>query len=431
MFPQWDIIKEAMYEKTVSKNGLRIITVPQKGTRAVTVLVLVGTGSKYETREISGVSHFLEHMFFKGTKKRPDKLEIAETLDKIGGIYNAFTGEEYTGYYAKVRAAKIDLALDWVSDIFLNSLLPSTEIKKEKGVILEEINMRRDHPMAYVEILWNRLLYGDQPAGWDIAGTKETVQKMGRKELFSYMKRQYTASNTIVCVSGSIENSVADKVKKYFSGISADDPFSKPEVVEKQSKPECLLHFRRTDQTHLCLGARGYNLFHPKRYSQEILAVILGGMMSSRLFMEVREKLGLAYYIKTSCDSNPDTGYLMTQAGVDNKNAEKAVSVILREYRKLAKTEISSKELKKAKEYMKGKMALLLESSDALASFYGSQEILEKRILTPEEVYKKIDKVSSEDVIEASREIFKPAKLNLALLGPFKDKNKFINILKK
>jgi len=164
-----------MFKKTTLKNGLRIITVSQKSTQAVTVLALVGTGSKYETEKISGISHFLEHMFFKGTKKRPDKLEIAETLDKIGGIYNAFTGEDYTGYFAKVAASQFDLALDWVSDIYLNSLLPEKEAKKEKGVIIEEINMIYDNPMAYVEILWNKLLYGDQPAGWDIAGTKESV----------------------------------------------------------------------------------------------------------------------------------------------------------------------------------------------------------------------------------------------------------------
>lgn len=404
---------------------------PQKSTEAVTVLALVGTGSKYENKEISGISHFLEHMFFKGTKKRPNKLDIAETLDKVGGIYNAFTGEDYTGYFAKVAAPRFELALDWVSDIFLNSLLPEKEVAKEKGVITEEINMIYDNPMAHVGVLWSRLLYGDQPAGWDIAGTKESVSQMTRQKLFDYMQSQYVASNAIICVAGKISNGRAvNKIKKYFSGIQ-EAPFKqKAKVIERQTQPECLPYFKETDQTHLCFGARGYNLFHPKRYAQDILGIILGGMMSSRLFMEVRDNLGLAYYIRTEADANPDTGYLVTQAGVDNKNAEKAVSVIWKEYKKIAEKKVPADELKKAKDYITGKMALLFESSDALASFYGSQELLKKEILTPEEIYAKINKVSAEDVLRAANDIFKPEKINLALVGPFKDKKPFQKILK-
>jgi len=419
-----------MFKKITLKNGLRIITMPQKSTQAVTVLVLVGTGSKYEKKDINGISHFLEHMFFKGTKNRPDKLEIAETLDKIGGIYNAFTGEDYTGYFAKVAASQLDVALDWVSDIFLNSLLPEKEMEKEKGVITEEINMIYDNPMAHVGVLWSKLLYGDQPAGWDIAGTKESVSRMTRQKLSDYMGSQYVASNTIVCVAGQIKNDTEDKIKKYFSG-SKDGSFApKAKVVERQTQPECLLHFKETDQTHLCFGARAYNLFHPQRYAQDILGVILGGMMSSRLFMEVRDKLGLAYYIRTEAEANPDTGYLVTQAGVDNKNAEKAVAVILKEYKKISQERVSPKELKKVKDFMKGKMTLLLESSDAVASFCGIQALLENDILTPEEIYAKINKVSAADVLKVAKDIFRPENLNLALVGPFKDKELFEKIIK-
>ena len=419
-----------MFKKITLKNGLRIITMPQKSTQAVTVLVLVGTGSKYEKKDINGISHFLEHMFFKGTKNRPDKLEIAETLDKIGGIYNAFTGEDYTGYFAKVAASQLDVALDWVSDIFLNSLLPEKEMEKEKGVITEEINMIYDNPMAHVGVLWSKLLYGDQPAGWDIAGTKESVSRMTRQKLSDYMGSQYVASNTIVCVAGQIKKDTEDKIKKYFSG-SKDGSFApKAKVVERQTQPECLLHFKETDQTHLCFGARAYNLFHPQRYAQDILGVILGGMMSSRLFMEVRDKLGLAYYIRTEAEANPDTGYLVTQAGVDNKNAEKAVAVILKEYKKISQERVSPKELKKVKDFTKGKMTLLLESSDAVASFCGIQALLEKDILTPEEIYAKINKVSAADVLKAAKDIFRPENLNLALVGPFKDKELFEKIIK-
>jgi len=420
-----------MFKKTTLSNGLRIITVPQKGTQAVTVLVLVGTGSKYEKKEINGISHFIEHLFFKGTKKRPSPLAVVEPLDKIGGIYNAFTSEDYTGYFTKVAASYFDLALDWVSDIYLNSLLPEKEIKKERRVIIEEINMHCDHPMSYVGILWSKLLYGDQPAGWDVAGTKESVMKISRQNLISYMKNQYVAQNTIICAAGKINSSVAiNKVKKYFSKINTTKPLKKSKVVERQTIPECLLHPRKTDQTHLCLGVRGYNLFHPQRFAQELLGIILGGMMSSRLFMEVRGKLGIAYYITTSVDSDPDTGYLVTQAGVDNEKIEKAISVILKEYKKVTQRKVPKDELKKAKDCIKGKTTLLLESSDAQASFYAGQELLEKKILTPEEIFAKIDKVAAEDILKVAKDIFQPKRLNLALIGPFKDKAKFQKLLK-
>ena len=420
-----------MFRKIIFKNGLRIITAPQKNTQAVTVLVLVGTGSKYEKKEINGISHFLEHMYFKGTKKRPSTEVIAGTLDKIGGIYNAFTGEEYTGYFAKVASSYFDLALEWVSDIFLNSILPEKEIEKEKGVITEEINMIYDHPMSYVQTLWTKLLYGDQPAGWDIAGTKETVSKMSREKLSDYMKRQYVAKNTIISIAGNFDEKEAiSKVKKYFSKIKKTRPITKPKVIEKQEKPEVLLHFRQTDQTHLCFGVRAFNLFHPQRYALDLLTVILGGMMSSRLFIEVRAKLGIAYYINTSSEMNPDTGFLFTQAGLDNKNVEKGIFTILKEYKKISEKKVPREELKKAKDYLKGKTTLLLESSDAQASFYATQEILEKKILTLEEIFKKIDKVTREDILKVAREIFKPEKLNLALIGPFKEKINFEKILK-
>jgi predicted Zn-dependent peptidase len=422
-----------MFKKTTLKNGLRIITVPQKNYQAVTVLVLVGTGSKYEKKETNGISHFLEHMYFKGTNRRPKPIDVAEPLDKIGGIYNAFTSQEFTGYFAKVEASHFELALDWVSDIFLNSTLPEKEIEKEKKVIVEEINMIYDHPMAYIGVLWTKLLYGDQPAGWNIAGTKESVLSLSRQKLADYRKKQYAASNTILCLSGSINQEKAiDLAKKYFSEIKKGKPEKKIKAMEKQGKPRCLVEERKIDQTHLCFGARGFYLSHPKRYAQEILSTILGesGMMSSRLFVEVREKLGLAYYISTDAEEDSDTGFLVTRAGVDNQRVEKSIETILREYKKISTIRVSEKELKKAKDNIKGKLALSLETSDALASFYAGQELLEKKILTPEEIFAKIDKISVSDILKVARDIFQPRKLNLALIGPFKDKEKFEKLLK-
>lgn len=421
-----------MFQKTTLKNGLRIITIPQKSSQAVTVLILVGTGSKCETKKINGISHFLEHMMFKGTKKRPTSIEVAESLDKVGGIYNAFTGQDFTGYFAKVETSQFELAFDWVSDIFLNSLLPQKEIEKEKKVIIEEINMIYDHPMGYIgEVLWPRLLYGNQPAGWDIAGTKESVKGITRNSLINYRQKQYVPSNTILCIAGNFNKQKAKKlIQECFAKVAEGSSIQKPKVIEKQKSPKCLLEYRKTDQSHLYLGVRGYNVFHPQRYTQDILGIILGGMMSSRLFVEVREKLGLAYYIKTEVEANPNTGFFATRAGVDNQRIEKAISAILKEYRKISQKKVSKDELKKAKNYVKGQTALTLETSDAQASFYGLQELLRKEISTPEEIYKKIDKITQNDILKIAKDIFRSGKLNLALIGPFKDKNKFQKLLR-
>jgi len=419
-----------MYKKDTLKNGLRIITVPQIGTQAVTVLILAGTGSKYERRETSGISHLLEHLLFKGTKKRPNQISISEPLDRVGGMYNAFTGEDYTGYYAKVDAKHFDLALDVISDIYLNSKIEPKEIKKEKGVVIEEINMYYDHPSSHVQSLWSKVLYGDQPAGWDIAGTKEIVSKITRKQIVDYITSQYTAENTIVCIAGNISKDVKAKIEKKFSKISTSKIMEKLPVVEEQTKPEYIIDYKATDQTHLCLGVRGYALDNPKRITLELLALILGGMMSSRLFIKVREELSLAYYIRANVSSDPDSGFLVAQAGVDNTRVEKAITVILQEFKKLTQKKVSKEELKKAKDHFKGKMALMFEASDAQASFYGVQELLERKILTPEQVYAKINKVRADDILKVSKDIFKNEKLNLALIGPFKDPQKFQKLLK-
>lgn len=420
-----------MYKKTQLSNGLRIITVPQKGTRAVTVLVLVGTGSKYETKQVSGISHFLEHVFFKGTKKRPNTLAIAETLDRVGGMYNAFTSKEFTGYWAKVDSKHLDLALDWVSDILLNSKFEGKELEREKKVVIEEMNMYLDTPMSYIHDLWEKLLYGDQPAGWLVIGEKATITGLKRKQILHYLGNHYVSGNIIVCVAGNIERKPTEKkIKKYFQKIKTGKSEPKPKVIEKQNLPQAFLHFKETDQTHFCLGVRAYDLFHPSKYVQVVLATILGGNMSSRLFISVREKAGLAYYIRTLVENTTDTGYLVTQAGVDHKNVAKAINLILKEYKSFKNKIVKENELQKAKDYLKGNLTLSLESSDAKASFYAGQELLEGKILTLKEKLKKIDEVTGKEIQQLSREIFQPKKLNLAFIGPMKDKKAFIKLLK-
>ncbi|MBU1255909.1 insulinase family protein [Patescibacteria group bacterium] len=418
------------YKKTTLKNGLRIITVPSKDTKTAAVLVLVKTGSKYETKDINGLSHFLEHMFFKGTKKRSSTLKLIEPLDKIGGHYNAFTGQEYTGYWAKVDANHLDLALDWVSDIYLNSKIEEKEIDRERGTILQELNMYLDTPMSYVGDLWEKLLYGDQPAGWSIIGTENIIKSIKRDRFINYLKEHYSAKNTVIAVAGNInEKETINKIKKYFQKINSQSVKDKLAVKEKQNKPESLIYYKKTDQTHLRLGVRGYNIFHKDKHALGILSIILGGNMSSRLWISVRERQGLAYYVGTSIDTDTDTGSLVTRAGVDNKKVDKAIKTILDEYKKISQKKISQSELKKAKDYIKGSTLIGMEASDTQASFYASQELLTNEILTVEQKFAKIEAVTVDDIQRVAQDIFKPEKLNLALIGPFKDKNKFDKLL--
>ncbi len=421
-----------MFKKITLKNGLRLILVPQRASQSTTVLVLFGVGSKYETKQLNGISHFLEHMFFKGTKKRPSTLTVSEALDRVGGQYNAFTDKEMTGYWAKVAPDYLDTALDWVSDILLNSKFEKQEIQREKGVIKEEINMYQDTPMRYVGKLWEGLLYGDQPAGWFIAGTKETVDKMTRQDFLSYLRTHYRVQNAVVCLAGKLpsETQLKNKVSKYFSQMAKGSSPDKLAVKEKQSKSGMLIHYKATDQTHLCLGVRAYDIFHKDRYALMVLSAILGGMMSSRLWIAVREKRGLAYYVRTSAQAYTDSGFLMTQAGVANNKAEEAIEAILKEYRRIRDQKVPADEIKKVKDNLMGSLRLGLETSDELASWVGLQEILKKEILTPKLLFSKIKAVSAQDLQRVARDIFQPQKLNLALIGPFKERAKFEKLLK-
>ncbi|MBI3337641.1 MAG: insulinase family protein [Candidatus Staskawiczbacteria bacterium] len=419
-----------MFHKTTLEGGLRLITVPIKNANSVTVLILVGTGSKHETKEINGISHFLEHMFFKGTRKRPNTLEIAETLDMVGGEYNAFTSKEITGFWAKVDNRHLDIALDWISDMFLNSKFDQKEMQKEKGVIIEEMNMYLDTPTVYVSELFEKLLYGDQPAGWRIIGEKENILSFNRQKVLDYYKNHYSSFNTVVCVAGNIDSkNIKNKVREYFKNIEIREAKEKIKTREEQQKPEIMLHFKKTDQTHFCLGVRAYDIFHPRKNALSLLSVILGGNMSSRLFIKVRERQGLAYYIHTSVDATSDTGYLVTQAGIDHKNLKKSVELIIKEYKDLKNKKITARELQKAKDYLKGMSTLSLETSNSQASFYASQELLEKKILTLEEKFKEIDKVSINDIKKVAEDIFLSKNLNLAVIGPFEEKEKLQSLL--
>ncbi len=412
-----------MYKKTIFKNGLTLITAPLRNTNSVTVLVLVGAGTKYEKKEENGISHFLEHMCFKGTIKREKALDITKEIEGVGGILNAFTSKDYTGYFIKLDYSKLNLAIDVVSDIFLNSTLKEEEIEKERGVILEEIKMYEDTPMEYIEVIWERLLYGDQPAGWNIAGERETVSKIKRKDFLKYISDYYLGPNTVVGIAGRFnEGVITNIVKKYFSEVKNRSPKKKKKVIETQKAPKQFFFKKDTQQTHIALGVRSPNIFSKERYALQVLSVILGGNMSSRLFQEIREKRGLAYYVHTKIDLNPDTGYLTTYAGIDHKKINKVTSLIIEEYKKIKDKGPSETELKRAKDYIKGIFRLSLEDSENIASFYTTQMLLEKKIRTPEEKLKLIEKVSKKDIINIAQRVFVSRGLNFAAITPNKEK---------
>lgn len=414
-----------MYKKTMLDNGLRLLTVPMPHANSVTVLILVGTGSKYETKDINGISHFLEHMFFKGTEKRPDALKISETLDMIGGQYNAFTSKEVTGFWAKVDKKHLDIALDWISDMFLHSKFDAEEIEREKGVVVEELNMYLDTPTSYVGELFEDLLYGDQPAGWRVVGEKENIAAFTREKVMAYYASHYSERNTVLCVAGDVDPAeVEQKMNRYFTDIQKTQPSPKLPTKEAQSAPGILLHYKKTDQTHFCLGVRAYDMFSPDRFALQLISVMLGGNMSSRLFTSVRERNSLAYYVHTSVDATTDAGYLVTQSGVKNDSLEKAVKLVLDDYRDLARQQVSEKELQKAKDYLRGSMALSLDATDNQASFYAMQEVMEKEVLTPEAKLALIEKVTPQDIHRVARDIFTGSKLNLAVIGPFEEQEK-------
>ncbi|HUD08697.1 MAG TPA: pitrilysin family protein [Candidatus Saccharimonadales bacterium] len=424
------------FKKTTFKNGLRLITAPMKDTNTVTVVVAVAAGSKYESKKINGLSHFLEHMFFKGTKKRPKTKDIAESLDAVGGEFNAYTSTESTAYYAKVDKEHIGLAIDVVSDIFLNSKIDPKEIEKERGVILQEINMYEDNPMLSVQEEFENLLYGDQPAGWKVIGTKENIARVSQKDFAGYMKNFYTAKNTVVSVVGNFgemgESGVIKEIEKIFSKMRKGEVNKKQKTTEKQARPELKIKHKKTDQAHLVLGFRGYNMFHKDRFALALLANILGGTMSSRLFLSVRERLGLAYYVSAGDDESSDCGYFSVRAGVDTDKAkiEKTVKTIISEIKKMKARGVSEKELQKAKDNLRGKMALSLESSDEVAAFLAGQELGRREIKKPDEILRRIDKVKRDDILRVARDIFRNENLNLAIIGPIEDKGFLERILK-
>jgi len=424
-----------MYKISKLANQLEIISAPLAGTKTITVLVMVATGSRFEDKINGGISHFLEHMFFKGTKKRPTTLKISSELDRVGGEFNAFTGKEYTGYFVKVEASQLALALDVLSDMLLNSKFAPEEIKREKGVIIEELNMYLDNPLIYIEDLFEECLYGDTPAGRDTIGTRETIMSMNRKKLLAYIGTQYSADKIIVSLAGGLKSSDIKLAGKYFNGFSKKNYREKIKTNDEQIKPNLNLFYKKTDQAHLSLGVRTYAYGESDEIIAKLISIILGGTMSSRLFTELRERRGLAYYVRTSSEPYTDSGYLTTSAGVPINKLSEAIKIILAEYKKISEKLVKTEELNRVKQCLIGRTTLNLEASDSLATWYARQAILfkeqnrQEKITTPENYYDRIKKINSKDIRRVAKEIFITEKLNLAIIGPYKDKGEFRKML--
>ncbi|MEN9407414.1 MAG: hypothetical protein RLZZ455_630 [Candidatus Parcubacteria bacterium] len=421
------------YQRTVLPNGLRVIIVPMPSFESATVLTMVGAGSRYETRDISGISHFFEHMAFKGTKRRPTAMDIAGLIDGIGGEFNAFTGKEYTGYYIKASKTHVPLMLDVLSDMLQHSKLDPVELDKERGVILEEMNLYEDTPMRNIGDVYEGLLYGDTPMGWDTIGFKDVITSVKREDFMTYMGSLYSPDNMTVVIAGGVDPKGSLKeVEEYFGGMKQFKTKRPEPISEKQTVPALKLKEKKTEQAHLALGVRSTHLNSVDKQPLSILAAIMGGGMSSRLFDEIREKRGLAYYVRATSDHYSDCGSFVTAAGIDPKRILDAVEVMIEEYRKIGegKAKFTAEEIRKAKEFSKGHMVLELEDSRNVAGYYAHQELLENEIKNPDEVIAELDAVTKEEIDSVGKKYFLTAGLNLAVIGNFQDGESLEKLLK-
>lgn len=410
--------------------------VPINSLESATLTVWVNTGSKKEDfKKMGGISHFLEHMVFKGSKKRPTAKAISQAVDGIGGEFNAGTNKEYTNFYIRARSKHLEQAFDVLSDMVLNPILDEKEIEREKGVILEEMAMYDDTPMYKIGDVFENLIFEENTLGNDIIGTKETIKKMTKNDFLVYRKSHYYTENILLTVAGNIdEKSVIKLSEKYFGNV-AKTPLSslkKLSIKINQDNPKVKLLSKKNEQAHLIMGFVGNKRMDESRFVEAITSTILGGGMSSRMFTEVRERRGLCYSIRTDSEHYVETGYLSTYAGVETSKVDEAIKVILDQYMGIStqKYKVTTEELIKAKEYLKGHIALALEDTRKISSFFGESELLLGKHESVNDIYKGIDKVTIDEIYEFSKDMFKLNKLNLAIIGPYKDSQRFEKLVK-
>jgi predicted Zn-dependent peptidase len=411
-------------------NGLRLITANIEGLESVTALVLTAVGSRYEPKERLGISHVLEHMTFKGTKNRPNPGDISRAIEEVGGDSNAFTSKEFTGYFIRLSADKTDVALDILSDILLYPIFDPKELKKEEGVVLEERKKDIDIPSRHIFDMIEEQVFGDQPLGWSIIGTPRSVRSIKQPDLFDFVSKYYRPQNMVVVVAGKVSRDIETQVQKYFGALTAKEAPGYEAALVKQSAPRVQIDKRKFEQANLALAVEGVNRSDQDYYPLMVLNSVLGEGMSSRLFQSVREKRGLAYTVRSGADSYHDTGIFVIYAGVGLSKVEEAITAILEELTRLTKEKIPAAEIKKGKEVLKGRLKLSMESTLNVAEEFGLRELLEKRVLTVEEIINLIDRVTADDIFRVATRVFKTERLNLSLIGPFEDETRFLKLLK-
>ncbi len=417
------------FERTTLSNGLRVLTATVPQAQSVSCFVMLAAGSRYETRESNGIAHFAEHMFFKGTERRPTAREIAGEVDAIGGEFNAFTSKEYTGYYVKCAAEHRDVALDVIVDMLRNSKFDAEEIEREKGVIIEEMNMYFDTPRDFIDGVYEELAYGDHPLGWDVIGRKETVQDATRETFLDYLGQWYKPSRMVVGVGGRTGDGLLERIEELLGGLE-DAPTGSPLAAQPlPNGSRVKLHTKASDQAHIVLGVRSRPIVDPDRYVLMVLSTVLGGGMSSRLFTEVRERRGLAYYVFATNHSYTDAGSLYSQAGVDIDRIDEAIETVAAELKKIAAEAVPAEELRKAKNFAKGRFVLQIESPHGLIMFGLRREVLEGKATEPEEVLAGLEAVTAEDVQRVAGELIADQALRLAVIGPFEDAARFEKLL--
>ena len=413
-------------------NGLRVLLVPSKESSSIQVTVLVNTGSDFESQKLNGISHFIEHMCFNGTKKRPNNLAIAQELDSQGGYYNAFTSQEMTGFYVRLAKDKWELALDIISDIYINSQFPVPEIQKERGVILEEKHMYEDEPASIISDYWLQLLYGNQPAGRPIIGSARNIRRFQRKNFLEYHDLHYRAQSTVLIISGNFQKRTMERaIKKYFASILKGKGRNKYVVKETQKKPQIKWKKKDVQQTHLILGFRTFNIFSKKKPILTVINALLTGGMSSRLWQVIRENQGAAYYLQGFSELFTDHGFWAVKTGIDNNRIEQVIKTILREIQRLREELVGTKEIRKAKDYLRGTTSLQLEDVHDYASFLANQELLQHKIQSLNEVLKNIDRVDSQAIRKTARSLFVPQNLNLAIITPSSERRRINYLMNK
>lgn len=410
------------FQKHTLPNGLRVIVVPAHDNPSTTVMVACETGSNYESKKENGLSHFLEHMLFKGTAARPSAFSVSSELDSAGAESNAFTSSEVTAYYAKSEKRHWRKLLEVISDIYLNPTFPAADLEKERGVIIQEIGMYLDLPQRHVWDVLAKLVYGNTPAGRTVAGTKENIQKFTRQDFMAYHRKHYVASKTIVTIAGDVAPKAAvEEVTKIFGTLSQVEKRGKEKVVEKQDKPRFLLEKKKTDQTHMVMAFRSFPAQDKRSIQAMLLMGVLGDGMSSRLFQRLREEMGACYYVRTHHEALTDHGLATIATGIDPKRAEEVVKAVIDECQRLTYEKISDKELQKAKDYLVSHMYMALETTDALATFYVYEEIAGGAVRNPQEFEKEVRKLTAEELLEIAKELFRDERLNLAVVGNISD----------